>query len=85
MFWCVSEYDDSDAEIKTRRFTYMPEEAGQPLKVRAVCLPFVLVKTMNGERGTLDLRRHRVAKLTREYGGEAFKAKKKGKKKHRKK
>ncbi|MCA9260530.1 MAG: hypothetical protein KDA61_15060 [Planctomycetales bacterium] len=55
------------------RFRTLPEMAGEPLKVQAVCLPFVLVKRANGERRPLDLRRVQVARLDRNYAKTARK------------
>jgi hypothetical protein len=63
-------------EIPVSRFTLMSDDAGQAHKVVAVCLPFVLVEDPNGKSGSLDLRRHRIAKLTEKYGRKAFKTKK---------
>lgn len=71
---CAPEYGE---ELKTHRVTYLPDEAGEALRVEAACLPFVLVKTMHGGYSTVDLRRHRVARLSRAYGRKAFKAIKK--------
>ena len=79
-FGCTPDYDP-DAEVKTKRVTFIPDEAGQPLKVVAVCPPFVLVKSMDKQRGSLDLRRHHVAKLSDIYGRKVFKKSKKRKKK----
>lgn len=61
-------------DVTPTRITMIPDEAGQPMKVLAVCLPFVLVRYTNRVAGTLDLRRHRVAKLSDTYGRKAFKA-----------
>lgn len=50
-----------------------PGCAGWPQKVVTICLPFVLVKDPRGVHGTIDLRRCRIARLTRDYRKEAFK------------
>ena len=47
------------------RLRVIPEEAGTPLKVFAVCLPFVYAKTVGGELKTLDVRRDRIVRLAR--------------------
>ncbi len=73
-----------EREIVPTRTTMIPCEAGQPMKVVAVCLPFALVRHTNRALGTLDLRRHRVARLNKGFGRKAFSASKK-RKKHRKK
>jgi hypothetical protein len=56
------------------RLQYIPDDAGAPLKVKSVCLPFVSVKNATGELKTLDLRRCRIARLDREYAKKARKA-----------
>src|SRR5690349_4381542 len=50
------------------RIRLMPTQENPPLKVKAVCLPFVLVKRPLGECHVLDLRRLRLARLDRRYG-----------------
>ena len=50
---------------------------GAPLKVQSVCLPFVLVKTPAGDRGTLDLRKCQLARLDKSHAKRAWKAYKK--------
>jgi hypothetical protein len=74
---CVS---TPSQEIPIARVTVMSDDAGKAKKIVEVCLPFVLVKDANGKLDSLDLRRHRVAKLTEKYGRRAFEAKKKRKK-----
>jgi hypothetical protein len=58
----------------TVRVPLMPSCEPQPLKVRRVCLPFVLVKTPEGAERTLDVRRYRLARLDRTFAGAAWKA-----------
>lgn len=64
-------------DAKPRRVTMIPEWAGYPMRVTAVCLPFVLVRLVTKSQGSLDLRRHQIAKLSRAYGRKAFKSEKK--------
>jgi hypothetical protein len=45
-----------------------------PMKVLAVCLPLVLVRTPTGEHGGIDVRRFRLARLERRYARLAWKA-----------
>jgi len=47
------------------RLRLIPGNAGQPLKVVAVCLPFVYAKTPSGEMATLDVRRTQLVRLPR--------------------
>lgn len=74
---------DADAATMPRdepvRIRFVPECGGVPLKVRSVCLPFVLVKLPNGERQSLDVRKCRLARLDRAYAADAWKAYKKAK------
>jgi hypothetical protein len=56
------------------RIQHIPDDAGLPLKVKSVCLPFVFVKNATGERKTLDLRRCKVARLDRTYAKTTWKA-----------
>jgi hypothetical protein len=74
-WWC------EDAALHPRdelvRIRLLPTQENQPLKVKSVCLPFVLAKQPTGERRTLDLRRCRLARLNRKYAAAAWKAYKK--------
>ncbi len=45
------------------RLKLITDDAGQPLKVLAVCLPFVYVKTPNGKTETIDTRRIQLVRL----------------------
>lgn len=47
------------------RLRMIPADAGQPLKVFAVCLPFVYARNTAGELKTLDLRREQIVRLDR--------------------
>jgi len=70
--WC------GDAALLPRdelvRIRLMPSAEAVPLKVRAVCLPFVLAKEPAGRRRTLDVRRCRLARLDWTYAKEAWSA-----------
>lgn len=54
------------------RWSEIPREAGRPLRVVGVCLPFVLVQKPSGRTKTLDLRRVELFALTDRFGREAF-------------
>ncbi len=56
------------------RYQFIPAKAGIPLKVRSICLPFVLVKRPFGDRRTLDVRLCRLARLDKEYASVTWKA-----------
>jgi hypothetical protein len=47
------------------RLRIIPDTAGYPLRVIAVCLPFVYVKTPGGETTPIDTRRIQLVKLHR--------------------
>jgi hypothetical protein len=49
------------------RVRTMSLDAGEPLKVQAVCLPFVFVRHIGGRLETLDIRRMQIVRLSRSY------------------
>lgn len=53
--WAIESPSDID-RIRTVRYAYAPESAGEPLRVIDVCLPFVLVESVTGAPRVLDLR-----------------------------
>jgi hypothetical protein len=73
--WC------GDSAIQRReetvRICYLPESGGVPLKVKSVCLPFVLVKKADGTQQTLDIRKVRLARLNLRFAKAAWKLRKK--------
>jgi hypothetical protein len=74
-FW----WDDcgTSAREEVVRIRYLPEGDAAPMKVRGVCLPYVLVKLPWGAKRTLDVRRSRLARLAPRYARAAWKAYKK--------
>ncbi len=74
----------SDAS-ETVNITYRPEDAGQPLKVVDICLPFILAKPINNEVKVIDVRAVRLARISKSFAKNfanlASNKKKKGKKK----
>jgi hypothetical protein len=48
------------------RLKVIPKTAGHPLRVVAVCLPFVYTKTPGGETEIIDTRRVQLVKISRE-------------------
>lgn len=62
---------DCDSQLSSReeivRMLFTPDFAGEPLEVRAVCLPFVMVKPMKGKPWQVDVRRKRLARLDAQY------------------
>lgn len=74
-YWCA------DAALlpveRPVRIRCVPREDQAPLRVKHVCLPFVLVKSPQGVCRTLDLRLRHLARLDSAYGRAAWKAYKK--------
>jgi len=55
------------------RMQWRTADCGTPLKVKAVCLPFIFVKHPSGQHRTLDIRQHRLVRLTPEYARTVWK------------
>jgi hypothetical protein len=49
------------------RLQALGRSTGRPLRIKAVCLPFVLVTRSDGKSRTLDIRRVQLVKLDRGY------------------
>lgn len=49
------------------RIRWRPQPAGVPLKVKAVCLPFVFVEDPHGQFRTADVRQTEFVRLQRDY------------------
>jgi hypothetical protein len=69
--WPPFYFGDFNREIV--RTVHMPCDAGKPLRVDAVCLPFILVIDHKDEPATIDLRRSRVVRLTPRYAEKVIK------------
>ncbi|MGI9428982.1 MAG: hypothetical protein ACR2NM_10010, partial [Bythopirellula sp.] len=82
-FWC------SDGTLTDRSETvpirFVAHNSGVPLRVKAVCLPFVLVKHPCRGTYTLDVRRHQLARLDGVYARQAWDALKSRNKRRKKK
>jgi hypothetical protein len=60
--WCGESLSpDEPVRIKFQSGT------GTPLKIKAICLPFVFVKFPNGTTQTLDIRRTQFVRLNSDY------------------
>ena len=55
------------------RIRYVPDCAGQPYKVIAVCLPFVYVRTDCGDVLSLDTRRQQLVRLDQQCARRVWK------------
>jgi hypothetical protein len=62
------------------RLTWLPDDV-EPMRVSAVCLPYVLVRTVQRKHEVLDLRRHKLARVSSRFARAAFKSMKPRKKK----
>ena len=71
-FWC----DDAALMPPDQpvRIQFTPGNGSAPLKVKSVCLPYVLVKHPDGRKFTLDIRRSKLARLGRRFAKVAWKA-----------
>ena len=58
---------------ETIRIQLQASDAGKPLKVKAICLPFVFVKTASRKRQTIDVRQAQLVRLDRQYGRKVWK------------
>ncbi len=71
-YWC------SDAALlppdEPVRMKFLSRTGGAPLKVKAICLPFVFVKTAKGGYETLDVRRQQLVRLDRKYAETVYKS-----------
>lgn len=56
------------------RMRLTPTSEPFPMKVKSVCLPFVLVKLPHGNRHTLDVRACRLARLNKKFAAASWKA-----------
>jgi hypothetical protein len=63
-YWFDTEQSKRDELVRVR---YIPARSGTPLKVQAICLPFVFVKPPFGESETIDVRRVQLARLNPAY------------------
>jgi hypothetical protein len=75
-------------EIEPISLTAMPGDAGVPMKVIQLCLPFVIGETAHDARVVIDTRRHVLSRVSEAYAmavkPKSTKDKKKGKGKGKK-
>ncbi len=71
-FWPLME-SDAWKEPQPVRLQWLPADGTTPLRVIEVCVPFVLVEQVDGSHRTLDLRRHRLARVSEQFGRRSFK------------
>jgi hypothetical protein len=74
-WWCAESWSLPINEPV--RICFTPNCDGMPLRVKSVCLPFVLAKNPIGESSTLDLRKCQLARLDPAHAKRVWKAYKK--------
>ncbi len=69
-------WDESPASGRDElvRISRLPTEDRAPLKIKAICLPFVFVKLPDGKFQTIDVRLARLARLDRAYAKAVWKS-----------
>jgi hypothetical protein len=66
--------DASWRSVQPLRVRWLPCDDPAPMKVKSVCLPFVFVRMPDGMHRSLDVRRHLLAEVSRDYGRSVFDA-----------
>jgi hypothetical protein len=69
--WCELPSHPPEEPVRIRIMSF---DAGEPLKVQAVCLPFVFVRHADRRLETLDVRRVQLVRLNRGYARAVCKA-----------
>lgn len=69
LWWC----DEASPSPEPIRMRFVPDGGALPLKVKAVCLPYVLAVHPTGDPLTLDVRQHRLARLDNGFARESWK------------
>jgi hypothetical protein len=67
---CVPE----GSTLRALRMSFTPGEAGVPLQVESVCLPFVLAREFDGRSRVLDVRSLRLARVRKKHAKAVFAA-----------
>jgi hypothetical protein len=58
---------------KMVRIRCIPDGSGVPLKVKAICLPFLFTKSPSGQFETIDVRRAQLVRLNEGYAKTVWK------------
>ena len=69
--WTETLQIGSDALVRVRR---LPTEDRVPLKIKAICLPFIFVKLPGGRFQTIDVRLATLVRLESDYAKTVWKA-----------
>ena len=78
-FWPDYAQSERDELVRVRG---IPATSGMPLKIKAICLPFVFVKSPLGQCETIDIRRVQLARLNKRYAKTVWKNLRKQKSQH---
>ncbi len=62
--WCDPGMDATDDLVRVQ---FCATDGGMPLKVKAICLPFVYVESPVGSTQTIDIRRIQLVRLKKRY------------------
>ena len=68
--WCETLATDRSELVRLRR---LPTDDRAPLKVKAICLPFIFVKLPKGQFRTIDVRLTSLVRLERNYAKTVWK------------
>ncbi len=70
MWCCDSSSVPPDEPV---RIQFRAPDTGTPLKIKAICLPFVFVKSPSGIAQTLDVRQTQFVRLNSDYAAAVWK------------
>ena len=80
--WCDLGQSAPDELIRVRCCS---ADGGTPLKIKAICLPFVFVKSPNGRSQTFDVRQVQLVRLQKRYAKIVWKELRKNRSKRKRK
>ncbi len=66
-------FSDADS-TKVERVTVLPNETKPPVRIEAVCVPFLMVKAVGGKRTMVDMRRVQLGQVSSRFGRSVFAA-----------
>ncbi len=72
-FVSMSCFSDTDS-MKVERVTVLPNQTKSPVRIEAVCVPFLMVKAVGGKRTMVDMRRVQLAQVSGRFGQAVFAA-----------
>ena len=81
LYWCDAAAVDPSEPVRIR---FMDSDRQGPMKVKAICLPFLFVKSPTCGFQTLDVRQHDIVRVAKPYGTMVWKKLKRQLKQQRK-